>query len=154
MGVLGLIASFIFWRTLPPSRHFSPRPLRVGALLTTFWEQLRDVHLVALYAEGFLIMGAFVTSYNYITYHLLAPPYSLSHAAVGFIFVVYLVGIFASAWIGARAGRAGRRRMLSLNASRGDAGRHRSHHATALGVDHPRDRGGDVRVLWRPFGGE
>jgi YNFM family putative membrane transporter len=112
MGVLGLIATFIFWRTLPPSRHFQRRPLRIGALLATFAEQFRDPRLVALYAEGFLVMGAFVTSYNYITYHLLEPPYSLSHAAVGFIFVVYLVGIFASAWAGARADRAGRRRML------------------------------------------
>jgi YNFM family putative membrane transporter len=114
MGMLGLVATFIFWRTLPPSRHFHARPLRTGALLATFVEQFRDVRLVALYAEGFLVMGAFVTSYNYITYHLLEPPYSLSHAAVGFIFVVYLVGIFASAWVGARADRAGRRRMLIL----------------------------------------
>ena len=114
MGMLGLVATFIFWRTLPPSRHFHAHPLRTGALLATFVEQFRDVRLVALYAEGFLVMGAFVTSYNYITYHLLEPPYSLSHAAVGFIFVVYLVGIFASAWVGARADRAGRRRMLIL----------------------------------------
>jgi YNFM family putative membrane transporter len=112
MGVMGLVATFIFWRTLPPSRHFQSRPLRVGALLATFAEQLRDPRLLVLYAEGFLVMGSFVTSYNYITYHLLEPPYSLSHAAVGFIFVVYLVGIFASAWAGARADRAGRRRML------------------------------------------
>jgi YNFM family putative membrane transporter len=112
MGVFGLLATFVFWRSLPPSRHFHPRPLRVGALLATFAEQFRDPRLVVLYAEGFLVMGAFVTSYNYITYHLLDPPYSLSHAAVGFIFVVYLVGIFASAWAGARADRVGRRRML------------------------------------------
>lgn len=112
MGVLGLAATFIFWRTLPPSRHFHARPLRLRALLISFAEQFRDPRLLALYAEGFLVMGSFVTSYNYITYHLLEPPYSLSHAAVGFIFVVYLVGIFASAWVGSRADRFGRRRSL------------------------------------------
>jgi YNFM family putative membrane transporter len=114
IGALGLLATFVFWRTLPPSRHFTPRPLRIAALLTTFWEQLRDPRLVPLYAEGFLVMGSFVTAYNYVTYHLLEPPYSLSHAVVGSIFVVYLVGIFSSGWIGSLAGRAGRARMLLL----------------------------------------
>lgn len=114
MGVLGLVATAIFWRTLPPSRNFHPRPLRARALLVSLGEQLRDPKLVPLYAQGFLIMGSFVTSYNYVTYHLLEPPFSLSHTAVGFIFVVYLVGIFASAWIGARADRTGRRKMIML----------------------------------------
>lgn len=112
IGVMGLVAAVIFWRTLPPSRHFVPRPLRLGALLHTFWEQLHDARLVALYAVGFLLMGSFVTTYNYVTYHLLDAPYRLSQSAVGLIFVVYLVGIFASAWIGARADRVGRGKML------------------------------------------
>ena len=38
----------------------------------------------------------------------------MSHAVVGSIFVVYLVGIFSSGWIGSLAGRAGRARMLLL----------------------------------------
>ncbi|HEY5063038.1 MAG TPA: MFS transporter [Gemmatimonadaceae bacterium] len=114
IGVFGLAAAVIFWRTLPPSRHFVARPLRARSLAGTFAEQFRDPRLLVLFAEGFLLMGAFVTTYNYATYHLLDPPYSLSQAAVGLIFVVYLLGIFASAWIGARAGRAGRERMLLL----------------------------------------
>ena len=114
IGLLGLVATFIFWRTLPPSRHFTPRPARVGALLRTFWSQLREPRLAALDAEGFLLMGALVTTYNYIAFHLVAPPYSLPSSIVGMIFVVYLIGIFASAWIGAIAGRVGRGRMLTL----------------------------------------
>jgi YNFM family putative membrane transporter len=114
IGLLGVAASVIFWRTLPASRHFVARPLRVGALMRTFWEQLHDARLIALYAVGFLLMGSFVTTYNYVTYHLLDAPYHLRQSAVGLIFIVYLVGIFASAWIGARADRVGRGRMLLL----------------------------------------
>jgi YNFM family putative membrane transporter len=117
IGALGVVAAVVAWRTLPPSRHFRPHPLRIGALSFTFWEQLRDTRLVPLYIEGFLLGGAFVTTYNYVTYHLLAEPYSLSHTAVGFIFVVYLVGIFASAWIGSLADRVGRRPMLAAMAA-------------------------------------
>ncbi len=112
IGVLGVVATVIFWKTLPPSRHFAPHPLRAGALMRTMLHQFTDSALVALFAEGFLLMGVFVTTYNYATYHLLDPPYSLSQAAAGLIFIVYLAGIFASAFIGARAARFGRRRML------------------------------------------
>jgi MFS transporter, YNFM family, putative membrane transport protein len=114
VGILGLIATFVFWRTLPPSRHFTPRPVRVGALLRVFWSQLRERKLAALDAQGFLLMGALVTTYNYVAFHLAAPPYSLPSSIVGMIFIVYLIGIFASAWIGSIAGRVGRGRMLTL----------------------------------------
>ena len=112
IGLLGVVATIIFWKSLPPSRHFVAHPMRAGVLARTMMRQLRDPGLVALFAQGFLIMGVFVTTYNYATYHLLDPPYSLSQSAAGLIFVVYLAGIFASAWIGARAARVGRRRML------------------------------------------
>jgi len=112
IGLLGIVATVITWRTMPPSRHFVARPLRARPLMLTFWEQLRDPALVGLYAAGFLLMGAFVTTYNYATYHLLSPAYRLSQSAAGSIFVVYLVGIFASAWIGSLADRVGRGRML------------------------------------------
>ncbi|MEO7086577.1 MAG: MFS transporter [Gemmatimonadaceae bacterium] len=112
VAIIGLVAATIFWRTLPPSRHFVSRPLRPGALLGTFVHQFRDVRLVALFVEGFLLMGAFVTTYNYATYHLLDAPYSLSQSTTGMIFLVYIGGIFASAWIGSLADRVGRGRML------------------------------------------
>jgi len=112
IGLLGIVATVIFWKTLPPSRHFVAHPMRPKALARTMLHQFRDSGMVALFAEGFLIMGVFVTAYNYATYHLLDPPYSLSQSAAGLIFVVYIAGIFASAWIGARAARFGRRRML------------------------------------------
>jgi len=112
IGLLGVVATVVFWRTLPESRHFQPRPTRVRALFAVFRAQLGDRRLVPLFAIGFLLMGSFVTSYNYITYRLVAPPFSLSQAAVGLIFSVYLVGIFAAGYIGGRADRVGRGRML------------------------------------------
>jgi YNFM family putative membrane transporter len=116
VGLLGLAAAAIFWRTLPPSRHFVPREPRVRALLGTFRSQLADGRLVPLFALGFLLMGAFVTTYNYVAYHLLERPYLLSQAAAGSVFVVYPVGIFSSAYIGSRADHVGRGRMLRLMA--------------------------------------
>lgn len=117
IGVVGLVATYIFWRTLPPSRHFVSRSLRVKQIALDFGAQLRDARLIALYAIGFLLMGALVASYNYVTYHLLDAPYSLSQSGAGSIFVVYLSGIFASAWIGSMADKRGRGLMLVLMSS-------------------------------------
>ncbi|NII09252.1 MFS transporter [Oleiagrimonas sp. C23AA] len=112
MGVVGVLAALAFWRILPASRHFTARRLRPAALGRAFVGLLGDRGLPWLFAEGFVLMGAFVTVYNYIGYRLLAPPYGLSQSAVGMIFAVYLVGIFSSTWMGHLANRLGRRRVL------------------------------------------
>ena len=112
VGVIGLVAGLVFWRALPASRHFEARPWAAKALFGRFAAMFRDPGLPWLFAEGFVLLGAFVTVYNYLGYRLLAPPYNLSQAVVGLIFSVYLVGTFSSAWMGHLAGKLGRRRVL------------------------------------------
>jgi len=112
IGALGLVAAFVFWRSLPPSRHFHPRPLATRVLLGSFGRHLHDFGLVALFLEGFALMGSFVTVYNYISYRLVSRPYNLSQTEVGLIFIVYLVGVGSSALVGDLAGRVGRRKVL------------------------------------------
>ena len=107
LGAMGLLAGLIFWRSLPPSRHFARRALAPRELLLGFATHLRDPALRLLVAEGFVMMGSFVSIYNYIGYRLLAPPYELSQASVGLIFAVYLVGILSSPMTGAVASRHG-----------------------------------------------
>ena len=72
----------------------------------------KDAGLPWLFLEAFLLMGAFVTMFNYIGYRLLADPYDLSQAVVGLLSLVYLSGIYSSAKIGSLADRLGRRRVL------------------------------------------
>lgn len=112
IGGFGIVAAVIFGRTLPPSRHFTPRPLALGQLKESFLDHLHDRGLPWLFIEGFLLMGSFVTTYNYISFRLMAPPYGLSQTQVGAIFTVYFIGIFSSAWVGTLAGRLGRRKVF------------------------------------------
>lgn len=112
IGALGLLASLIFWRSLPPSTHFDRHPLIPAHLFAFFLDHLRDHGLRWLFSEGFLLMGAFATVYNYISYRLVAAPYYLSQAAVGAIFTVYLVGVISSPSVGDLAGRLGRRKVF------------------------------------------
>ncbi|BAQ72142.1 major facilitator superfamily protein [Pseudomonas sp. Os17] len=112
IGGLALLAAAVFWRILPESRNFRPRSLHPRSLLDGFTMHFRDAGLPWLFLEAFLLMGAFVTLFNYIGYRLLAEPYHLSQALVGLLSVVYLSGIYSSAKIGALADQLGRRRVL------------------------------------------
>ncbi len=112
IGVLALLCAVIFWRSLPPSLHFERHAWDASKLLHRTAQHFADPGLRWLYFEGFLLMGTFVTLYNYIGFRLVAPPYRLSQGQIGLIFTVYLVGAVGSAWVGNLAGRLGRQRVL------------------------------------------
>ena len=112
IGIIGLVSAIAAWRSLPASVHFHPRRADPQDLLRSLGMHLRDPGLRALFTQAFLLMGAFVTLYNYLGYRLTEPPYSLSQTAIGAIFAAYLIGTLSSAWIGELAGRLGRRRVL------------------------------------------
>jgi YNFM family putative membrane transporter len=78
---------------------------------------LADTGLLRLYAAGFLLMGCFVTVYNYLGFRLLGPGFHLSRAVVGLIFVVYLAGSAASVAAGRLVDRFGRPRVMWIMAA-------------------------------------
>ncbi|MGA3246721.1 MAG: MFS transporter [Paraburkholderia sp.] len=112
IGVLGILSAAVLWRFLPPSRHFTRRELRLVPLTRAFGTHLRDGVLPLLFVEGFLLMGSFVTVYNYVGYRLIAAPFSLSQTSIGLIFVVYLFGIVSSALAGSLSSKLGRQVVL------------------------------------------
>lgn len=112
MGVAGLYAAWEFNRSLPASNNWRPGEGGVRALLKGTAQHMRDAGLPWLFTLSFLLMGAFVSMYNYIGYRLLAPPYAIRQSAVGALSVLYLLGIFSSVWAGKLADRLGRRNVL------------------------------------------
>lgn len=112
IGVISLVLSIWFWLHLPNSKYFTPKPLKFKNLFASLFGHLKDPALLCLYGIGFILMGSFVTLYNYIGFQLLEPPYSLSQTIVGWIFIVYLTGTFSSTWMGRLSDRLGRRKVL------------------------------------------
>ncbi|WP_375099896.1 MULTISPECIES: MFS transporter [unclassified Pseudomonas] len=112
MGGLALLAAVVFWKVLPESRNFRSQALNPRSLLDGFTTHFKDAGLPWLFLEAFLLMGAFVTLFNYIGYRLLAEPYHMNQALVGLLSVVYLSGIYSSAQVGALADRLGRRKVF------------------------------------------
>lgn len=120
LGVIGVIAlgcAVLFRLSILPSARFRARPLQVRELTASVARALADSGLLRLYAAGFLLMGCFVTVYNYLGFRLLGPGFGLSRAAVGLIFVVYLAGSAASVAAGRLVDRFGRPRVMWIMAA-------------------------------------
>lgn len=112
MGIAGLLAAWEFWRSLPASRNFRPSSGGLAMTLQGLRRHFGDDGLPWLFALSFLLMGCFVSTYNFIGFRLLGAPFGLRQSVVGAISLLYLIGIFSSVWAGRRADRLGRRHVL------------------------------------------
>lgn len=113
--VLCTVAAVLFLWLVPRARRFVPGRMRTDAgpgKVARLIRALRSPRLLALYAQGFLLMGAFVAVYNYLGFHLIAPPFMLPVWLVTLLFLAYLAGTLSSPWAGSLAVRYGRRSVL------------------------------------------
>jgi YNFM family putative membrane transporter len=108
-------AALVFLVLIPRARGFRPRRFRAeggAGIARRIGTNLASPVQLALYAQGFLLMGAFVAVYNYLGFHLVAPPFSLPATVVTLLFFAYLAGTVSSPWAGVLAARHGRLRVL------------------------------------------
>ena len=105
----GTVAAILTWWLPPePAPHagHGPPPGR-----GTIGHLFRNRRLIATCGVGFSVLFTQVAMFTYVTFHLAAPPYGLSTIALGWLFVVYLVGAvvtpFAGHWIDRHGHRAG-----------------------------------------------
>lgn len=115
VAVVCLVSAAIFIALIPRARGFTPgreRPHTGLSLSTKLARNLRDRRQLALYAQGFLLMGGFVAIYNYLGFRLLGPPFLLPLWAVSLLFLAYLAGTVASPRAGRLASEHGRRVVL------------------------------------------
>ena len=119
VAVLCAISAALFVALVPAPRGFVPqRSRRRGidpSLLSLLAANLRSPRLLALYAQGFLLMGGFVALYNYLGFRLSGNPFGLPPALVSLVFVAYLAGTWSSAQAGILAARFGRWSILLVS---------------------------------------
>lgn len=116
VGLLALVCAIGFRLLIPPARFFRQRAFRYRVVAGSLAKSLTDSGLVRLFVVGSLGMAVFVSVYNYLGFRLLAPPFALPPAIVGFVFVTYVAGAVASALAGRLADRFGRPRLLWMTA--------------------------------------
>jgi MFS transporter, YNFM family, putative membrane transport protein len=118
VAVLCACAAALFIGLVPKPRGFVPlhshgTDLGQG-LLSRLAVNLRSPRMLALYAQGCLLMGGFVALYNYLGFRLAAAPFKLPQTLISLLFVAYLAGTWSSARAGIFAARFGRLPVLLL----------------------------------------
>jgi MFS transporter, YNFM family, putative membrane transport protein len=136
LGAINLAVAVALWRFLPPERpatktrkHGSTRSpqapalsLSKGAFVLSWRPLFANGQLLATFAIGFCILFTQVAMFTYVTFHLASPPFGLSTAALGWLFVVYLVGIVITPFGGRWIDRYGHRTGLAMAMALGAAG--------------------------------
>src|SRR5207253_2488087 len=96
------------WLPHEPARH-AAHAERAGR--GSMGHLFRNRRLIATCGVGFSVLFTQVAMFTYVTFHLAASPYSLSTVALGWLFVVYLLGAvvtpFAGHWIDVYGHRTG-----------------------------------------------
>ncbi len=110
--LVSLAFALVFWKTVPASRFFTPQHVSPTTTLRNLRDHLRDPALLPLFIVAFVLMGGFVTVYNFLGYRLLQHPFDLSEAVVATVFLMYLAGTFSATYAGRLADRMGRRGVL------------------------------------------
>jgi predicted MFS family arabinose efflux permease len=109
LGVLNVAVAVALAKWLPRERS-TARSDAAGHGRSTL-RLLTNHQLAATDAVGFCVLFTQVAMFSYVTFHLSEPPYGLSTAALGWLFVVYLVGAavtpVAGHWIDRRGHREG-----------------------------------------------
>ncbi len=98
---------------MPRERRFR-RSSSVAASFGMMAAHLADPALLATFGVGFGVLFSFVAVFTYVNFLLAAPPYSLSTASLGAIFVIYLVGSAITPLSGRLVERFGRRRLVAF----------------------------------------
>jgi YNFM family putative membrane transporter len=115
IGVLSLGCLVAFRLLVPRPRGETPARVPLGTLVEQLNGHLRDPGVRRACTTSFVMMSAFVTVYNYLGFRLLAPPFDLSHALVGLVFLAYLAGTVSSTVAGRLGDRLGRVPVLWMS---------------------------------------
>ncbi len=111
LGVLTAAGGLAIWAWLPQDRRRARHPHSATRAIV---RHLQNPPLVATYAAGFAVLFSLLAIFTYVNFHLAAPPFGLGTSALGFLFVVYLVGAVVTPYAGRWIDRLGHRAAFSL----------------------------------------
>ena len=95
---------------LPRERSFV-HGTTLATSLRQMMAHLRNPRLLATFGVGFGIMFNFLAAFTYLGFRLAAPPFSLSTAAIGAVFVTYLISLVTAPFTGKLVALFGRRKF-------------------------------------------
>jgi YNFM family putative membrane transporter len=130
LAILNGAVAAALWLWLPNERSWHAHVTRTRAHATgaprhgesSLKRLFVNRRLVATFGVGFCVLFTQVAMFTYVTFLLAAPPFSLTTVALGWLFVVYLVGAAVTPLSGAWVDRYGHRAGLAAAMTIGGAG--------------------------------
>ena len=113
LGTLNLIGAAFVLFALPRSTNFK-RTTSFGASGRAMLGFVRDRQVLTTYLMGGTVLFSLVAAFTYATFYLADPPFRLSTAAIGNVFIVYLLGLIATPLGGRMIDRLGNRTATLL----------------------------------------
>lgn len=97
VGAVAAAAAVCFAFLMPPTAVAPAKGLPIWRATLA---NLRNTGVMVMVLQAFLLMGGFVSAYNYLGFRLQEEPFGLSLTAVSWLFLAYLAGAYASrrAW--------------------------------------------------------
>jgi MFS family permease len=140
LAILNGTVALILWLRLPPEPRAGARsreaglhgtalppgssgsPVAAASQAALIAGLFRNRRLVATFGVGFCVLFTQVAMFTYVTFLLAAPPFNLSTVALGWLFVVYLVGAAVTPLSGVWVDRHGHRMGIASAMALGGVG--------------------------------
>lgn len=104
-GSIGLICAafaILFLIFSPRSQNFTPHKESFRSLIIDNLHLITSKALIPFYLTGGLVLGVFVSLYNYMGFYLIKDPFHFSPYYIHYIYLMYIFGVFgsiATAWL-------------------------------------------------------
>lgn len=96
IGVICAVFATLFLLFSPASKNFFPRKESFKSLITDNLHLITSSALIPFYITGGLILGVFVSLYNYMGFYLVKAPFGFPEYAIHYIYLMYIFGVFGS----------------------------------------------------------
>jgi predicted MFS family arabinose efflux permease len=115
LAAINLFGGLLLWLTLPRGGQLR-RTRRATTIVSALRAHLADPRLRGAYGIGFLILFSFIGVFTYVNFLLSRPPFSLSPAALGALYSVFLASLVATPAAGPAVRSIGDTASISLGA--------------------------------------
>lgn len=96
IGIICGIFALLFWMFSPESKNFIPKKENFKSLIISNIQLITSKSLVPFYLAGSLMIGIFVSLYNYLGFYLVKEPFNFPPYYIHYIYLMYTFGVFGS----------------------------------------------------------
>lgn len=96
IGIICGVFALLFWIFSPRSQNFVPKKENFKSLIVSNLKLITSKSLVPFYLAGSLMIGIFVSLYNYLGFYLIKEPFNFPPYYIHYIYLMYTFGVFGS----------------------------------------------------------